>query len=62
MIVHKLTTGLYRSTWTIYFQRRAVTFGDVMTGRKNVAIAGPEQFVAEGKLKIGQLRGGGRAS
>ncbi|UJC77957.1 hypothetical protein D4768_09780 [Rhodococcus erythropolis] len=62
MIVHKSTTGLYRSYWGVYFQRRAVTFSDVMSGRRNVAIFGPERFIADGKLEIGKLRGGGRTS
>lgn len=62
MIVHKSTSGLHRSCWGVYFQRRAVTFGDVMSGRRNVAIFAPERFIAEGKLEIGKLRGGGRIS
>ncbi|MET3956849.1 hypothetical protein ABIE52_003715 [Rhodococcus sp. OAS809] len=62
MIVHKSTSGLYRPYWSVYFHRRAVTFGDVLSGRRNFAIFGPERFIAEGKLEIGKLRGGGRVS
>ncbi len=55
MIVHKSTTGLYRPLWTVWTQNRGID-------RRRSAVFGPERFIAEGKLEIGKLRGGGRIS
>ncbi|WP_311053087.1 hypothetical protein [Rhodococcus qingshengii] len=62
MIVQKSTTGLYRPHWTLFRQRRVSGLGDALLGVRDLIFFGPERDVAQMKLAIGKLRGGGRIS
>lgn len=55
MIVHKSTTGLYRSIWNLEVQWCGA-------GRRPIMYLGSERTIAGQKKEVGKLRGGGRVS